>query len=152
MGRRNRDVRRGFTLPPQLGLSTVIDGLLHPSWTWKFMRAEPITFAHVGAGGPAVRKGAIAQADWTDSQFDPRVTWRDVEWLRSEWSGPIILKGVQRVDDATIAVGEGMDAIVLSNHGGRQLDSSSPSLELLPRVADAVGADIEIMCDGGVRS
>jgi len=116
------------------------------------MRAEPITFAHVGAGGPAVRKGAIAQADWTDSQFDPRVTWRDVEWLRSEWSGPIILKGVQRVDDATIAVGEGMDAIVLSNHGGRQLDSSSPSLELLPRVADAVGADIEIMCDGGVRS
>lgn len=152
MGRRNRDVRRGFTLPPQLGLSTVIDGLPHPSWTWEFLRAEPVTFAHVGAGGPAVRKGAIAQADWTDSQFDPRVTWRDVEWLRSEWSGPIILKGVQRVDDATIAVGEGMDAIVLSNHGGRQLDSSPSSLELLPRVADAVGADIEIMCDDGVRS
>ena len=152
MGRRDRDVRRGFTLPPRLGMATIFDGMLHPRWTWDFVRAEPITFATVGDGAAGIGGDAVSQTKWTDSQFDPGVSWRDVEWLRSKWNGPIVLKGIQTVDDGEIAAGEGVDAIALSNHGGRQLDSSQPTLELLPNVVDAVGGSIEILCDGGVRS
>ena len=152
MGRRDRDVRRGFTLPPQLGMATVVDGLLHPRWMWEFLRAEPIAFANAGDGSAGRGSDAVSQANWTDSQFDPGVTWRDVEWLRSQWSGPMVLKGIQTVDDSAIAAGQGIDAVALSNHGGRQLDSSPPTLELLPRVVEVVGGSIEIICDGGVRS
>ncbi len=151
LGRRERDVRRGFTLPPKLGPATILDGILHPGWTWQFVRSEPIAFANVA--GRAVGDGtdAVSLAAYVNSQFDPALSWRDVDWLRSVWDGPVVIKGIQTVADARIAAAEGVDAIALSNHGGRQLDGAPPILELVAPVADAVGGEIEIICDGGVR-
>jgi L-lactate dehydrogenase (cytochrome) len=150
-GRRERDVRRGFTLPPKLGLSTVFDGVVHPGWTWQFLRSEPIVFANVT--GRAVGDGAdaVTLADYVASQFDPGLSWKDVEWLRGQWSGPIVLKGIQTVEDARIAADAGVEAIAISNHGGRQLDSAPATLGLLPEIAEAIGHRTEIICDGGVR-
>jgi L-lactate dehydrogenase (cytochrome) len=150
-GRRERDVRRGFALPPEIGPRTIIDAMLHPSWTWSFVRSEPIRFANVA--GRAVGDGASAVnlSDYINTQFDPALSWADVDWLRSVWGGPIVLKGVQTVDDARLAAEIGVDAIALSNHGGRQLDGAPASFSLVAPVADAVTGRIEIICDGGVR-
>jgi L-lactate dehydrogenase (cytochrome) len=151
LGRRQRDVRRGFALPPQLGLGTMVDGLLHPRWTWDLIRAEPITFANVA--GSAVRRDsrAVRLAEYCNAQFDPGLSWRDLDWFRANWDGPIVLKGIQTVADAALAADAGVEAIALSNHGGRQLDSSPAILELVRPVADAVGDRVEIICDGGIR-
>ena len=138
-------------LPPKLGLRTLVDGALHPGWTWDFVRAEPITFANVTGQGVADGSSAVTLADYINSQFDPSLSWRDLDWFRAEWDGPIVLKGVQTVDDARIAADAGVDAIALSNHGGRQLDGAPVPVELLSEVADAVGSRLEIICDGGVR-
>jgi L-lactate dehydrogenase (cytochrome) len=151
LGRRERDVRHGFTLPPKIGLRTLIDGALHPGWTWDFVRAEPITFANVTGMGTADGSSAVTLANYINRQFDPSLSWRDLEWFRAEWKGPVVLKGIQAVDDARIAADAGIEAIALSNHGGRQLDGAPPPLELVSEVADAVGDRIEVICDGGVR-
>ncbi len=150
-GRRERDVRRGFTLPPKLGPSTILDGALHPGWTWRFLKSEPIMFANVT--GRAVGDGAdaVALGDYVARQFDPALSWKDLEWLRGQWSGPIVIKGIQSVADAMIAADAGVEAVVISNHGGRQLDSAPAALDLLPEIADAIGHRTEIICDGGVR-
>ena len=152
LGRRERDVRRGFTLPPKVGLSTILDGAFHPGWAWKFMTSEPIVFANV-AGSSVVGDGtdAVSLADYVGSQFDPALSWQDVDWLREHWDGPIVVKGVQSVEDAVIAADRGVEAIAISNHGGRQLDTAPATIDLLPRIADAVGGRTEIICDGGVR-
>lgn len=151
LGRRERDVRRGFELPPKVGLDTLVSGVLHPRWTWDLVRNEPIAFANVTGRSVGDGSDAIKLADYINSQFDPRLSWRDVEWFQSNWSGRIILKGVQSLEDAHLAAKAGIDAIALSNHGGRQLDGAPPPFELLPSVADAVGDRLEVYCDGGVR-
>ncbi len=150
-GRRERDVRRGFSLPPTIGPRTFVDGMLHPGWTMAFVRSEPIRFANVL--GREVGDGAspVNLSDYINAQFDPSLSWADVEWLRSVWHGPIVLKGIQTVADAQLAVDHGVDAIALSNHGGRQLDGAPAAFSLVAPVADAVGGQIEIICDGGVR-
>jgi L-lactate dehydrogenase (cytochrome) len=151
LGKRERDVRRGFTLPPKLGLSTIFDGIVHPGWTWRFVTSEPIVFANLA--GRAVGDGteAISLAEYFTTGLDSGLDWEDIEWLREHWIGPIVIKGIQSVADAVIAADRGIDAVALSNHGGRQLDSAPAPLDLLPSVADAVGGRIEIICDGGVR-
>lgn len=152
LGRRERDVRRGFTLPPRIGLTTLVDGALHPAWTWAFVRAEPILFANVvGSANPVDGSTPVSLAEHVNAQFDPSLSWADVEWMRANWSGPVIIKGIQTVDDAKLAVEHGIDAIALSNHGGRQLDTAPPPISLVEPVAQAVGGRIEIYCDGGVR-
>ena len=151
LGRRERDVRRGFTLPPKVGLDTIVDGVTHPGWTWRFVRSEPITFANVRGRSVGDGSDAVTLSEYINAQFDPSLSWADVEWMRSIWSGPIVIKGIQGVEDARIAVDAGVNAIALSNHGGRQLDGAPASLELLPSVADAVQGAIPILCDGGVR-
>jgi L-lactate dehydrogenase (cytochrome) len=151
LGRRERDVRRGFTLPPKIGLDTLLSGALHPAWTWSFVRAEPIAFANVVGRSVGDGSDPVQLSDYINSQFDPALSWRDVEWFQQQWSGPIILKGVQSVEDAELAARAGVQAIALSNHGGRQLDGAPPPLELVAPVADAVGDRLEILCDGGVR-
>jgi L-lactate dehydrogenase (cytochrome) len=150
-GRRERDVRHGFTLPPKLGLDTLVDGMLHPGWTWDFVRAEPIRFANVVGRGVSDGTEAVELADLMNNQFDSSVGWEDVDWLRSVWDGPVIVKGIQAVEDAVIAADRGIDAIALSNHGGRQLDSSPAPIDLVAPVTDAVDDRIEVYCDGGVR-
>jgi L-lactate dehydrogenase (cytochrome) len=151
LGRRERDVRRGFTLPPKLGLDTLIDGARHPGWTWQFVRSDPITFANVVGKGPLDGSRAVSLGEFVSSQFDPSLSWRDIDWIRSEWPGPIVIKGVQCVTDALLAANAGAEAIALSNHGGRQLDTAPPPVELIAPVRDAVGDRVDVICDGGVR-
>jgi len=151
LGRRERDVRHGFTLPPRLGPGTLLDGALHPGWTWDFVRAEPITFANITGTGVPDGAEAVNLAEYTNGQFDPALSWRDLDWFRAAWDGPIVLKGIQTVDDARLAADAGVEAIALSNHGGRQLDGSPPPAELIAPVADAIGDRAEIICDGGIR-
>ena len=151
LGRRERDVRRGFSLPPSIGPGTFVDGMLHPGWTWRFLRSEPIRFANVV--GQSVGDGAspVRLSDYINAQFDPGLSWADVDWLRSIWNGRLLIKGVQTVEDATLAADAGVDAVVLSNHGGRQLDGAPATFPLVAPVVDAVGGRTEVICDGGVR-
>ena len=155
LGRRERDVRRGFSLPPKLGIGTLLDGAIHPGWTWAFVRGDPIVFANIagrsGGAGPSDGTDAVTLAEYVNAQFDPDLSWDDIDWLRSVWDGPIVVKGIQCVDDAVLAVERGVDAIALSNHGGRQLDTAPAPIDLVGPVADAVGGRTEIICDGGVR-
>lgn len=150
-GRRERDVRRGFTLPPKIGLETFVDGVKHPRWTLDFLTHEPITFSAVSGRNDVDGSTAITLSDYVNSQFDASLSWRDLDWVRSESGLPIMLKGIQTVDDARIAVGEGIEAIALSNHGGRQFDGSPAPIQLLPGVMDIVGGSIDVLVDGGVR-
>jgi L-lactate dehydrogenase (cytochrome) len=136
-------------MPPKIGPRTIIDGIVHPAWTWDFVRAEPITFANLSGGVDGTE--AVTLAEFNAKQFDSGVTWEEIDWLRSVWSGPIIVKGIQSVADACLAADRGIEAIVLSNHGGRQLDSSPAILDLVAPVAAAVGDHIEVLMDGGVR-
>ncbi len=151
LGRRERDVRRGFTLPPKLGPGTIIDGITHPAWTWDFVRHDPITFANIsGAAGRSVGT-AVTLSDFISEQFDPALSWDDIAWFRERWKGHIILKGVQSVEDAVMAQQHGVNAVALSNHGGRQLDGAPAPIELIAPVAHATNGSLPIICDGGVR-
>jgi len=150
-GRRERDVRRGFSLPPAIGPRTIVDGALHPAWTWKFVRSDPIRFANVVGRGVGDGASPVTLSDYINRQFDPALSWHDIDWLRSVWSGPIVVKGIQTVEDARLAADAGVDAIALSNHGGRQLDGAPAAFSLVAPVADAVAGRTEIICDGGVR-
>lgn len=150
-GRRERDVRRGFSLPPMIGPGTILDGARHPGWTLDFVRGEPIRFANVV--GRSVGDGAspVTLSDYINAQFDPTLSWEDIDWLRSIWDGPLVVKGIQGVEDAVLAAERGVDAVALSNHGGRQLDGAPATFPLVAPVADAVGDRTEVICDGGVR-
>ena len=150
-GRRERDVRHGFTLPPQLGPGTIVDGIRHPGWTWRFLRSDPIVFSNVGAGAAGDGSTPVALSSLINTLFDPAFTWRDLAWLREIWEGALVVKGIQTVADARLAADHGCDAIVLSNHGGRQLDGAPPILDLVAPVVDAVGGRVAVICDGGVR-
>jgi L-lactate dehydrogenase (cytochrome) len=151
LGRRERDVRRGFSLPPKIGLDTVIDAALHPGWTWSFVRSEPIRFANVVGSSVGDGTDVVSLAEFTAKQFEPGLSWHDVEWVRSVWSGPIVIKGIQTLDDAVLAANAGVDAVALSNHGGRQLDDAPIPLSLVAPVVDALGDRVEVICDGGIR-
>jgi L-lactate dehydrogenase (cytochrome) len=152
LGRRERDVRRGFTLPPKIGLDTLFDGAVHPGWTWDFLRHDPITFANVvGHGDQEDGKNPISLAAHVGSQFDQALSWHDIDWLRTFWDGPIVLKGIQTVADAKQAVAMGVQGIGLSNHGGRQLDDAPSPIELVEPVRQEIADQATIICDGGVR-
>jgi L-lactate dehydrogenase (cytochrome) len=151
LGRRERDVRRGFSLPPAIGPRTLIDGALHPAWTLGFLRSEPIRFANVVGRDVGDGASPVTLSDYVNQQFDPALSWDDIDWLRSVWDGPIIVKGIQTVADAVLAAERGVDAIALSNHGGRQLDGAPAPFSLVAPVADAVVGRAEIICDGGIR-
>ncbi len=153
LGRRERDVRRGFTLPPKIGLDTILSGALKPSWTAAFLQAEPIVFANMATSGAAVGDGstAVNLAQYINSQFDPALSWADIDRFRRQWKGRVVIKGIQSVADARLAVDHGVDGIALSNHGGRQLDGAPSPIDLVGPVADAVGGSVAVLCDGGVR-
>ncbi len=150
-GRRERDVRRGFSLPPKIGPATIVDGARHPRWTIDLLRNEPIRFANVVGRSVGDGGTAVTLSDYVNSQFDPSLSWDDIAWLRSVWSGKIMVKGIQCVQDAVIAADHGVDAVILSNHGGRQLDNSPGTFTLVAPVADMIGGRSEIVCDGGIR-
>jgi L-lactate dehydrogenase (cytochrome) len=153
-GRRLRDTRNGLNgrLPATSQYRRKFDIASHPRWVRQVaLGGKPLTFGNLEKAVPA---GKVPQdfQHWVSSQFDPSVTWRDLEWLRSLWNGNIVLKGILDVEDAREAVTNGVDAIIVSNHGGRQLDDVSSTARALPAIADVVGDDIEVLMDGGVRS
>ncbi|MFB6721277.1 alpha-hydroxy-acid oxidizing protein [Kribbella sp. NPDC056345] len=144
-GARLRDVRNGFTIPPSLTAKTVLDASMHPAWWANLLTTRPLTFASLSSWDGTV-------AELLDKLFDPTMTIDDLTWLRSIWDGPLIVKGIQTVDDARRVVDAGADAIVLSNHGGRQLDRAPTPLRILPDVRKAIGSDAEIYLDTGIMS
>ena len=144
-GARLRDVRNGFAIPPALTVRTVLDAATHPAWWINLLTTEPLQFATLSAW-----EGTVA--DMIDALFDPSMTIADLQWVRSCWDGPLVIKGIQTVDDARRVVDAGADAIVLSNHGGRQLDRAPVPLRLLPDVVDAVGDRTEVWLDTGIMS
>lgn len=145
-GRRERDLRNGFAPPPTIGVDTLIDAVVRPRWTWHFVRSGRIELANFVGRSDGRDPSTILYSQWGASP-----SWDDVEWLRSIWSGPLVVKGIQTVADAVMAAEAGVECIALSNHGGRQLDSAPAALDLVAPVADALGDRVEIICDGGVR-
>jgi L-lactate dehydrogenase (cytochrome) len=144
-GARLRDVRNGFSIPPALSLATVADAAMYPAWWFNLLTTKPLHFASLSQW-----QGTVA--DLLDKLFDPTMTIADLEWLRASWDGPLVIKGIQTVADAVRVVEAGADAIVLSNHGGRQLDRAPVPLRLLPDVRDAVGGRAEVWVDTGIMS
>lgn len=144
-GLRLRDVRNGLTVPPKLTARTFLDMSIHPSWWMDLLTTEPLEFASLASFDGTV-------AELLDAMFDPTVRWADLDWLRERWDGPIVLKGIQSVTDAEEAVRRGVDGIVLSNHGGRQLDRAPTPFLQVPEVVDAVGDDLEVYVDGGITN
>lgn len=150
-GRRERDERRGFSLPPKLGWGMMLEGMAHPSWTWRFLRSEPISFSNVVGLSEHDGSTAVELAELVKDQFDASLSWEDIEWFRSIWPGPMIIKGIQSVSDARLAAEHGVEAIAVSNHGGRQLDGAPTPANLMEPIAEAAGDSLEIIFDGGVR-
>ncbi|MFF3631460.1 alpha-hydroxy-acid oxidizing protein [Streptomyces sp. NPDC002164] len=144
-GARMRDIRNGLTIPPTLTLRTLAGMAMRPAWWMNILTTEPLRFAALSSFDGTVE-------ELVGRMFDPSVTVQDLRWLRERWPGKLVVKGIQSVEDAETVVDHGVDAIVLSNHGGRQLDRAPTPLELLPRVVDAVGHDCEILIDTGVRT
>ncbi|WP_224362176.1 alpha-hydroxy acid oxidase [Hyalangium versicolor] len=151
MGNRERDVRNGFVVPPRLTVANALDLLMHLGWALRMTRSPRATFGNFEDSKALTRRDAVSVAAYTSRQFDPSVTWSDLEWLRGLWPGPLVLKGITRAEDARRAVEHGVQAIVVSNHGGRQLDGLPAALDVLPEIVDAVGGKAEIILDGGVR-
>jgi len=151
LGQRHRDIRNGMTVPPQLRLKNVIDIAGKPAWAWTILKGKRKTFGNL-AGHVKGMEDVNELAQWVQSQFDPALNWRDVEWIKKIWPGKLILKGILDADDAKMAVKLGADAIVVSNHGGRQLDGAPSSIAALPAIVDAVGDTTEVLFDGGIRT
>src|SRR5436305_4507535 len=151
LGQRHCDIRNGMTVPPQIKLGNIIDRATKPAWALSVLRGKRKTFGNL-AGHVRGMENVNSLAQWTSSQFDPTLNWKDVEWIRGLWPGKLILKGILDVEDAKIAVKTGASALVVSNHGGRQLDGAPSSISALPKIVEAVGAEIELMFDGGIRS
>jgi L-lactate dehydrogenase (cytochrome) len=142
-GARLRDARNGLTIPPSITLKTFLDAAVHPAWWLNLLTTEPLRFASLNNWNGTV-------AELMNKIFDPGVTIDDLDWLRGQWPGPLVIKGIQTVDDATTVVSHGADAVVISNHGGRQLDRAPVPLEQLPRISAAVGDRAEVYIDGGI--
>ena len=151
LGQRHRDIKNGMTVPPELRLGNLIDIATKPSWALSILRGKRKIFGNI-AGYIKGTENVNSLTQWISGQFDPGLNWKDVEWIKSLWPGKLILKGILDPDDARIAAKTGAAALVVSNHGGRQLDGAPSSITALPKIADAVGSDIEVLFDGGVRS
>jgi len=151
IGQRHKDLKNGLTVPPKLMLSNVADLLTKPGWALRMLGARRKVFGNI-VGHVKGAEGIVSLSKWTASQFDPTLNWKDVDWVKKEWGGKLILKGIQDIADAKNAVSAGADALVVSNHGGRQLDGALSSIKALPPIVDAVGDKIEVWMDGGIRS
>ncbi len=151
LGQRERDVRNGATIPPRVTLANALDNLRRPGWLWTISRGGRVQFANVAAANPSASLSPFALSPFVNSLFDPTVTWKDLDEMRALWPGPLAVKGVMCAADARLAVEHGADAVIVSNHGGRQLDGAPASLDVLPEVVQAVGDRCEVILDGGIR-
>ena len=151
LGQRHRDIKNGMTVPPEIRIKNIIDVASKPAWAWSILKGKSKTFGNL-AGHVKGMDNVNELAKWVGDQFDPALSWKDVEWIKKIWPGKLILKGILDAEDARTAVKLGADAIVVSNHGGRQLDGAPSSISALPKIADAVGSDTEVLFDGGIRT
>ena len=150
-GQRHMDLKNGLTVPPRLTPGTLFDILTKPAWTLNVMTSKRRSFGNL-EGQIKGADNLLTLSQWIAGQFDPTLSWKDVEWVKKLWGGKLILKGVLDPEDAKIALSTGADALVVSNHGGRQLDGTSSSIRALPEVVEAVGGRMEVFFDGGVQS
>ncbi|TCT09778.1 L-lactate dehydrogenase (cytochrome) [Paralcaligenes ureilyticus] len=151
LGQRHKDIKNGLSTPPKPTLANIINLMTKPRWCLGMLGTKRRTFGNIV--GHAKGVGDLSSlSSWTAEQFDPRLNWSDIEWIKKRWGGKIILKGVMDAEDARHAVDSGADALIVSNHGGRQLDGAPSSISALPHIAQAVGRDIEVWMDGGIRS
>ena len=151
LGQRHRDVRNGMTVPPEIRIKNIIDIATKPAWALGILMGKRKTFGNL-AGHVKGMDNVNSLAAWIGTQFDPALSWNDVEWIKRIWPGKLILKGILDPEDARTAVKLGADAIVVSNHGGRQLDGAPSSISALPAIVDAVGSNTEVLFDGGIRT
>lgn len=150
-GQRHKDKKNGLSTPPRPTLRNLVNLASKPRWCWNMMGTRHRHFGNIVGHAKGVDNiGSLVE--WTREQFDPRLSWRDIEWIKKRWNGKLIVKGIQDPEDARLAVESGADAIVVSNHGGRQLDGASSSISTLPRIVEAVGHRVEVHMDGGIRS
>ena len=151
IGQRHKDIKNGLSAPPKMTLPNILNMMTKPRWGLGMLGTKRRGFGNIiGHVSGVENMGSLSQ--WTASQFDPTLNWNDVEWIKRRWGGKLILKGIQDVEDARLAVSAGADALIVSNHGGRQLDGAESSIRALPPIVDAVGKDIEVHMDGGIRS
>jgi L-lactate dehydrogenase (cytochrome) len=151
IGQRHKDLKNGLSAPPKPTLANLLNMMTKPRWCLGMLGTPRRQFGNIVGHVKGVSDMSNLSA-WTSQQFDPRLNWGDVEWIKKRWGGRLILKGIQDVEDAKLAVKSGADAMIVSNHGGRQLDGAQSSIEALPAIADAVGSKIEVHMDGGIRS
>ncbi len=150
-GQRHMDLKNGLTVPPRLTFANFTDMLCKPSWTFNVLQSRRRSFGNL-EGQIKGADNLLTLSQWIAGQFDPTLSWKDIEWVKKQWGGKLILKGILDAEDAKLAAATGADAIVVSNHGGRQLDGTVSSIRALPEVRDAVGDRLEVFFDGGVRS
>jgi L-lactate dehydrogenase (cytochrome) len=151
LGQRHRDIKNGLSVPPKFTLGNIANMMTKPRWGLGMLGTRRRQFGNIVGHVKGV-DNLRSLSEWSASQLDPRLSWRDVEWIKRRWGGALILKGIQDVEDAKHAVESGADALIVSNHGGRQLDGAESSIRALPAIVDAVGARIEVHMDGGIRS
>ena len=151
IGQRHKDIKNGLTAPPRPTLRNIVNLMTKPQWCLGMARTRRHSFGNLVGHVKGV-SDMSSLAAWTNEQFDPRLSWADVRWVKEQWGGKLILKGIMDAEDARLAVAAGADAIVVSNHGGRQLDGAPSSINALPAIVDAVGAQTEVWMDGGIRS
>ena len=151
LGQRHKDLKNGLSAPPKLTLPNIINMATKPRWCLGMLGTRRHQFGNIVGHVKGV-ENMSSLSEWTAQQFDPRLNWGDVEWIKQRWGGKLILKGIQDVEDARLAVASGADALIVSNHGGRQLDGAQSSIEALPAIVAAVGSQIEVHMDGGIRS
>jgi L-lactate dehydrogenase (cytochrome) len=150
-GQRHRDLKNGLAVPPRLTLATALDVMTKPRWALNVLRGKRKSFGNLEGRIPDA-KSLTTLSQWIAGQFDPSLSWKDVEWVKKLWGGKLVLKGILDAEDAKLALQSGVDAIVVSNHGGRQLDGAMSSIRALPEVVEAVGEGLEVWFDGGIRS
>jgi L-lactate dehydrogenase (cytochrome) len=151
LGQRHKDIKNGLSAPPKLTIPNIINMMTKPRWCAGMLGTSHLQFGNIVGHVKGVADMSSLSA-WTASQFDPGLNWGDVEWIKKRWGGKLILKGIQDIEDAKLAVESGADALIVSNHGGRQLDGAETSIRALPAIVDAVGNNIEVHMDGGIRS
>ncbi len=151
LGQRHKDIKNGLSAPPKPTLANLLNLMTKPRWCLGMLGTQRRQFGNIVGHVKGITDMANLGA-WTAQQFDPRLNWGDVEWIKKRWGGKLILKGIQDVEDAQLAVNSGADALIVSNHGGRQLDGAQSSIEALPAIVAAVGSQIEVHMDGGIRS
>jgi L-lactate dehydrogenase (cytochrome) len=150
-GQRHKDIRNGLSTPPRLTLPNLLDMMTKPRWCYSMLGTQRRNLGNILGHAQGVND-TVSLSHWAAQQFDPTLCWEDIEWIKQQWGGKLIIKGILDAEDARLAVQHGADALIVSNHGGRQLDGAPSSIAALPAIVEAVGEHVEVHMDGGIRT